>query len=149
MSFILTNFELFWPAFGTATVLALSAVLYLTKKLFWPFSYSSDTLIIKHPFDVSKQSRIIPGPERIRVSIFAENDKDFLVNSGPNVTTLYENFLCGLKRSNNGECLGHRTGERGEYQFIRYQEALDRAHHFGSGLLELGLKPGMQFLNYN
>ena len=42
----------------------------------------------------------------------------------------------------NGACLGWREGAAKQYQWMRYEEALLRAHNFGSGVVALGLKPG-------
>jgi long-chain acyl-CoA synthetase len=43
--------------------------------------------------------------------------------------------------SNNGNCLGWRESLNSPYQWMNYNEALLRAKNFGSGLIELGLRP--------
>ncbi|XP_021358594.1 long-chain-fatty-acid--CoA ligase 1-like [Mizuhopecten yessoensis] len=55
------------------------------------------------------------------------------------VRTTYDCFQRGLRVSNNGPCLGARTGPRKEYEWLSYQQVYDRACAFGSGLLEIGL----------
>lgn len=48
--------------------------------------------------------------------------------------------------SDDGPCLGERTGERGEgpYDFIKYSQVLKRAHDLGAGLERIGLPLGQQ-----
>ncbi|KAB7503360.1 Long-chain-fatty-acid--CoA ligase 1 [Armadillidium nasatum] len=59
--------------------------------------------------------------------------------------TLYEVFRRGVRESNNGPCLGSRDPSSGKgYQWLNYNEALLRAKNFGSGLVALGLEPGVK-----
>ena len=46
----------------------------------------------------------------------------------------------------NGPCLGWREDPTQKYQWMSYDESLLRAHHFGSGLIALGLRPGPETL---
>lgn len=48
--------------------------------------------------------------------------------------------------SDDGPCLGERTGEQGEgpYEFIKYSQVLKRAHDLGAGLEQIGLPLGQQ-----
>ncbi|XP_071107341.1 long-chain-fatty-acid--CoA ligase 1-like [Haliotis cracherodii] len=55
--------------------------------------------------------------------------------------TLHKIFLCGLKTSRHRKCLGRRTGPNKEYEFLTYQQVYDKTREFGSGLIQLGLKP--------
>ena len=48
--------------------------------------------------------------------------------------------------SDDGRCLGWRDGPGLPYQWLNYNEALLRAHNFGSGLVNLGLSPGTETL---
>ncbi|KAL3875983.1 hypothetical protein ACJMK2_033876 [Sinanodonta woodiana] len=57
------------------------------------------------------------------------------------VKTLHEGFKRGLKVSNNGPCLGSRTGPNKTYEWLSYQEVYNRAQAFGSGLILEGQKP--------
>jgi len=58
--------------------------------------------------------------------------------------SLYENFLVGVKASNGGAYLGHRTitnGVAGPYVWETYTEVKTRLANLGSGLVKLGLEP--------
>ncbi|XP_039208580.1 long-chain-fatty-acid--CoA ligase 5 [Crotalus tigris] len=89
------------------------------------------------PFDLSKQSVGTEGggrrnplvPEGQLLSYFFEDAK-----------TLYEGFRRGRAVSENGPCLGYRKPKQ-PYQWISYQQVLDRAEYLGSGLLYKGYKP--------
>ncbi|XP_070802385.1 long-chain-fatty-acid--CoA ligase 5 [Pituophis catenifer annectens] len=54
--------------------------------------------------------------------------------------TLYEGFRRGRFASENGPCLGYRKPKQ-PYQWLSYQQVLDRAEYLGSGLLYKGCKP--------
>lgn len=61
----------------------------------------------------------------------------------PELTTVYELFMRGLEVSNNGNCIGYRTGKKTPYQFMRYTDVYRHSRYFGSALVrKLGLKPG-------
>lgn len=95
------------------------------------------------PFDLDNQT-IVEGPELIHYSRFAKEGKEmkFMRFLYDDAKTLYEVFQRGARVSNNGACLGWREGAAKQYQWMRYEEALLRAHNFGSGVVALGLKPG-------
>ncbi|XP_066137914.1 long-chain-fatty-acid--CoA ligase 5 isoform X2 [Euwallacea fornicatus] len=84
------------------------------------------------------------GSDIIRVSRFYKDAKQgkFVSYLHPDATTLYESFRRGSKVSNNGPCLGWRESYSKPYQWLTYDEALLRAKNLGSGLVEIGLKPG-------
>ncbi|KAA0150037.1 hypothetical protein FNF29_05478 [Cafeteria roenbergensis] len=69
-----------------------------------------------------------------------------LADSLDGVTTLYENFQCGLRVASSRPCLGSRTvlpgGTRGPFTWLSYKEADGLATQFGSGLHQLGVRPG-------
>ncbi|CAG8445278.1 12976_t:CDS:2 [Acaulospora morrowiae] len=95
-----------------------------------------------NPFSV-EVSRVpsIPGegkPRRNAVS------PDKLISFPPGATTLYENFLHGIRESGGGNFLGHRQvikGFVGPYVWETYVEVQQRVENFGSGLIKQGLKP--------
>ncbi|XP_063244280.1 long-chain-fatty-acid--CoA ligase 6 isoform X2 [Bacillus rossius redtenbacheri] len=95
---------------------------------------------------LDKQSRVLPGPEMIRVSKFYKDSKDgkYVAFMDKDVRTLYESFRKGAKESNNGPCLGWRESPARPYQWLHYNETLLRAKNFGSGLVDLGLAPSPQ-----
>ncbi|KAG0223214.1 hypothetical protein BGW41_005679, partial [Actinomortierella wolfii] len=87
----------------------------------------------------------VPGEGRPRRSYLCPEQ---LVDSytsvqGHKVTTLYENFLEGVHRSQGADFLGHRpivNGVPQPYSWQTYSKVQERVKHFGSGLLHLGLK---------
>lgn len=42
----------------------------------------------------------------------------------------------------NGKCLGKLNSKTGTYDWLTFEQTLDRIRHFGSGLVHLGLKAG-------
>ncbi|KAF9961737.1 Long chain acyl-CoA synthetase 7 peroxisomal [Mortierella alpina] len=93
----------------------------------------------------------IPGEGKPRRSILSP---DKLVQSyqsfkGDNgVTTLYENFLEGVQRSEGGEFLGHRPivdNVAQPYEWLSYTRVQERVANFGAGLVQLGLKVDSNF----
>ncbi|KAH0623748.1 hypothetical protein JD844_006845 [Phrynosoma platyrhinos] len=89
------------------------------------------------PVDLNKQSIGIEGgarrsalvPEGKLLSYYYEDAK-----------TLYETFRRGRYVSENGPCLGYRKPKQ-PYQWLSYQQVLDRAEYLGSGLIHKGCKP--------
>ncbi|EDV21206.1 uncharacterized protein TRIADDRAFT_50825 [Trichoplax adhaerens] len=55
--------------------------------------------------------------------------------------TVLECLHRGARVSNNGPCLGYRDGD-GPYQWIHYNEVIEKAEAIGSGLVSLGSSPG-------
>ncbi|KAF9170024.1 hypothetical protein BGX21_001062 [Mortierella sp. AD011] len=87
----------------------------------------------------------IPGEGKPRRSILCPEE---LVHSYPSskgsdkITTLYENFLEGVQRSEGGDFLGTRPivdGVPQPYEWMTYARVQERMTHFGAGLLQLGL----------
>ncbi|CAG8530024.1 11547_t:CDS:2 [Paraglomus brasilianum] len=69
---------------------------------------------------------------------------DRLISHPPGVTTLWENFLRGVRLSEGGNFLGTRRIEDGvakEYVWQTYPEVQKRIQNLGSGLRKLGLQP--------
>ncbi|KAF8975294.1 Long chain acyl-CoA synthetase 7 peroxisomal [Entomortierella lignicola] len=96
-------------------------------------------------------SPTIPGEGKPRRSILCPEE---LVHSYPsakgnkNITTLYENFLEGVERSEGGEFLGTRpiiNNVPQAYDWMTYSRVQERVTHFGSGLSNLGLTAGATF----
>ncbi|XP_003223478.1 long-chain-fatty-acid--CoA ligase 5 [Anolis carolinensis] len=88
------------------------------------------------PVDLNKQSIGTEGgarrsalvPEGKLLSYYYEDAK-----------TLYESFRRGRYVSENGPCLGYRKPKQ-PYQWLSYQQVLDRAEYLGSGLIHKGCK---------
>ncbi|GIX87461.1 long-chain-fatty-acid--CoA ligase 5, partial [Caerostris darwini] len=55
--------------------------------------------------------------------------------------TMWDVVQRGSKISNNGRCLGFRNFKP-DFSWISYNEFIERAEHFGSGLVRMGLTPG-------
>ncbi|NXG57836.1 ACSL5 ligase, partial [Hemiprocne comata] len=89
------------------------------------------------PVDLNKQSIGVEGGAR-RGALLTDNKLlSYYFEDGK---TLYEVFQRGLHASGNGNCLGYRKPKQ-PYQWLTYQQVLDRAQYLGSGLLQKGCKP--------
>lgn len=95
---------------------------------------------VKPPVDLSNQSVIVDQKERTRASRLLSNTQELMTYLYDDAKTTYEAFLRGLRVSNNGRCLGARTGPDNRYTWLTYQQVLDKAQCFGSGLMAKGLK---------
>uniref|UniRef100_A0A8D0C5Q1 Long-chain-fatty-acid--CoA ligase n=1 Tax=Salvator merianae TaxID=96440 RepID=A0A8D0C5Q1_SALMN len=89
------------------------------------------------PVDLNKQSVGIEGGARR--SALMHDDK-LISYYYEDAKTLYECFRRGRYVSENGPCLGFRKPKQ-PYQWLSYQQVLDRAEYLGSGLLDKGCKP--------
>jgi len=96
-------------------------------------------------------SQEVPGEGKPRRSILCP---DKLVQSYPsnkgntNITTLYENFLEGVQRSEGGDFLGYRpivSDVPQPYEWLTYSRVQERVTHFGAGLTHLGLATQQNF----
>lgn len=143
-----------WPSWvAGAVTLTISAVAlyqsvsWLKKKFIIAKSKNDINVLIKgrDKVDLNRQSIILPGPDRIRASVLADGDQ-YLLTLDPTVTTLYENFLKGMRLSNDGPCLGYRVSASAPFEWLSYGQILNQAHRFGAGLIQLGLQPGMSLL---
>uniref|UniRef100_A0A8C6XFV3 Long-chain-fatty-acid--CoA ligase n=1 Tax=Naja naja TaxID=35670 RepID=A0A8C6XFV3_NAJNA len=89
------------------------------------------------PVDLNKQSIGTEGGGR-RSALIPEGE--LLSYYFEDAKTLYEGFKRGRSASENGPCLGYRKPKQ-PYQWLSYQQVLDRAEYLGSGLLYKGCKP--------
>uniref|UniRef100_A0A670Y6V9 Long-chain-fatty-acid--CoA ligase n=1 Tax=Pseudonaja textilis TaxID=8673 RepID=A0A670Y6V9_PSETE len=88
------------------------------------------------PVDLNKQSIGTEGGGR-RSTLIPEGE--LLSYYFEDAKTLYEGFKRGCSVSENGPCLGYRKPKQ-PYQWLSYQQVLDRAEYLGSGLLYKGCK---------
>ncbi|KAK2190127.1 hypothetical protein NP493_86g02030 [Ridgeia piscesae] len=116
--------------FATATAAASLALLYLSRsnrRADAERTSDSRGQAMEGPISLDNQtfevepgvwcSHLAPGGQLMR----------FLI---PEVTTTYEAFRYGIQVSNNGPCLGSRTGPNLEYQWMTYQQVSDlHIHH--------------------
>ncbi|KHJ86825.1 hypothetical protein OESDEN_13414 [Oesophagostomum dentatum] len=93
--------------------------------------------------DRQKQSLPVKGePGVYKCGLITSEDENVIENIVPEVTTLWEAFLHGMKVSGDGACLGTR-GADGKYTFRKYSEIHKESQNFASALVgELHLKKG-------
>ncbi|XP_076439689.1 long-chain-fatty-acid--CoA ligase 5-like [Babylonia areolata] len=94
---------------------------------------------VKPPVDMNHQSVIVEHKERIRSSGLLDDPHQLMTYLYDDAKTTYEAFQRGLRVSNNGPCLGRRTGADRRYTWLTYKQVLDKAQCFGSGLMAKGL----------
>ncbi|KAL8593299.1 hypothetical protein ACOMHN_009952 [Nucella lapillus] len=103
-------------------------------------SLAGDYETVTPPLDLNNQSVIVDQKDRTRASGLLENPHELLTYLYDDAKTTYEVFLRGLRESENGPCLGSRSGADNRYTWLTYQQVLDKAQYFGSGLIAKGLK---------
>ncbi|XP_055954870.1 long-chain-fatty-acid--CoA ligase 1 [Patella vulgata] len=102
--------------------------------------YSTKHTPIKTSINMENQSiEVEPG---VRISGYLTKDSELMKYLFEDSQTLYECFQRGIRVSENGNCLGSRTGPNKSYEWISYPQVYEKAVNFGSGLIKLGLKPG-------
>ncbi|KAF9899569.1 hypothetical protein BX616_002949 [Lobosporangium transversale] len=93
----------------------------------------------------------IPGEGKPRRSILCPEKlvQSYQSHKGTNqITTLYENFLEGVQRSEGGSFLGTRPivdGVAKPYEWMSYTRVQERVTHFGAGLAHLGVTSQSNF----
>ncbi|KAG0323457.1 Long-chain-fatty-acid--CoA ligase 6 [Dissophora globulifera] len=93
----------------------------------------------------------IPGEGKPRRSILCPEElvQSYQSFTGTKtITTLYENFLEGVQRSEGGHFLGSRRVVDGilqPYEWMSYSQVQERVTHFGAGLAHLGLAANSNF----
>ncbi|KAF8358930.1 acs-5 [Pristionchus pacificus] len=92
---------------------------------------------------LDKQSVPVEGEKGVYKCGFLQGKDSTLTYLYPEVTTLYETFLRGLQKSENGPCLGERTDSNSPYKFLSYAQVNRQSSDFASALVKvLGVKPG-------
>ncbi|XP_030835502.1 long-chain-fatty-acid--CoA ligase 5 [Strongylocentrotus purpuratus] len=92
--------------------------------------------------DLTQQSIVLPGPEKIRVASYMNEACYKPSQFFSEVSTVYEAFKRGQKVSNDGNFLGARTGPNRSYEWMSYSQAEEKARLLGSGLMAHGNQPG-------
>ncbi|KAK0395254.1 hypothetical protein QR680_001186 [Steinernema hermaphroditum] len=124
---------------GTVAVTVVGVVIYYISQM-------SERKKLQPPPGVSveKQAVEIKGQKGVYKSgLLADSEENVIEKFWPEVSTLYEAFQRGLDISNNGPCLGYRTGEDQPYTFINYVDVHRMAREIGAALIgKFGLKAG-------
>ena len=96
-------------------------------------------------FNYNNQSDVSPLQEGVRFSKWnPESQEDnFTKFLDPKCTTLFEAFRYGASKSHGGPCLGWRPSPFTPYKWMTYDDVIRRAEALGSGLLGMGLSPGV------
>jgi len=113
---------------GGAMALLGVAGFYLNTSNYIPLDHDATTKLSNQSIEVE------PG---LRKSHFSQDGK--LLNSIHGCTTSHEAFLRGMEVSENGPCVGKRSGNT--YEFLQYKQVYDRAQRIGSALLKKGISP--------
>ncbi|CAJ0599750.1 unnamed protein product [Cylicocyclus nassatus] len=90
-----------------------------------------------------KQSLPVKGePGVYKCGLLTNDNENVVERIYPEVVTLYDAFLYGMKKSNDADCLGKR-GPDGKFYFRKYSAILKDSEYFASALFgELDLRPG-------
>ncbi|XP_059142723.1 long-chain-fatty-acid--CoA ligase 5-like [Physella acuta] len=122
-------------AAGAATLAGVAAVAYL-------LSNQNRTTPVKPPIDLNNQSVAIDGKPEHRASRLCKSP-DYFQRDTPvkDCHVVFDVLERGKRVSNNGPCLGARTGPNREYEWMTYQQVIDRVLQFGSGLVHTGSRP--------
>lgn len=109
---------------------------------------NSDVKKRKNPLldivDHRDQSREVKDREDgARISNINKTDI-LLSNCFKDGNTLYELFLKGLKRSNDGDFLGSRKSSKEPFKWLKYSEVNDMAEKIGSAFIYFGMQPAKE-----
>ncbi|ESO84097.1 hypothetical protein LOTGIDRAFT_211044 [Lottia gigantea] len=124
-----------------STVISGAAVTLTTVGVF-TYYMTSKPQPIKLALDLNNQTREVePG---VRISAYLTKDSELMEYLYEDSKTLYESFQRGIRLSDNGNCLGSRSGPNKEYQWLSYKQVYEQALNIGAGLINLGLKTGQE-----
>ncbi|CAJ0941491.1 unnamed protein product, partial [Mesorhabditis belari] len=142
-----------WDQFGP-----LSGTIYavIGASLFVFFSVWRRRKAIEPPMGASIQRQSLPlrlnferqsielegQPGVFKCGYLTDDHVETVETAYPEVHTLYDVFLRGIDKSENGDCLGRRHGD-GPYKWIPYSDVFRQSRDIGAALItKLGLKPG-------
>ncbi|KAM4750624.1 long-chain-fatty-acid--CoA ligase 1a isoform 2-T3 [Anableps anableps] len=128
----LDDFRQYVRGFPTNALMGMGAFAAITT--YW---FASRPKALKPPCDLGLQSLEIPGGDRARRSVLNDSDTEYMTHYYSDAQTIYEVFQRGLRVSNNGPCLGSRKPNQ-PYEWLSYQEVVDRGENIGSALLHRG-----------
>eukprot|EP00158_Paraphelidium_tribonemae_P005228 Partr_v1_DN27234_c0_g1_i3_m39099 putative Acyl-CoA synthetase long-chain family member len=107
----------------------------------WLFGSSNSKSKVQ--YTVEDEAPAKDGEGKPRRSRFLKG-KPLIDTLDPKVTTLYDNFMNGVKVSGDEPFLGKRSlvgGVAGPYVWQSYNESLERCKKFGSFLVKRGFDP--------
>ncbi|XP_050392074.1 long-chain-fatty-acid--CoA ligase 5 isoform X1 [Patella vulgata] len=90
--------------------------------------------------DMNNQTQPWKHDGMARISRMCKNG-DLLEYQYDDAKTLLESFKRGARISNNGPCLGRKPSSSEPFEWITYNEVLERAKNVGAGLVKLGHRP--------
>lgn len=96
-----------------------------------------------HEMDLppEQQSVEVEGTDGARRTTLSS---EIIARQYPDVTTVYESFLRGVKLSGDSPCLGTRDPISKKYTWLTYNQVHERATFVGAGLVALGCEPSQQ-----
>ncbi|GMR43896.1 hypothetical protein PMAYCL1PPCAC_14091, partial [Pristionchus mayeri] len=127
-------------SFGSATVAAV-----VIGGLYLLLNRRRKAIKPPHGCSLDQQSVPVEGEKGVYKCGFLPGKESTLTYLYPEVTTLYETFLRGMQKSEDGPCLGDRKDSKSPYKFLTYAQVYRHSTDFASALVNvLGLKPGNQ-----
>ncbi|RWS10257.1 long-chain-fatty-acid--CoA ligase 5-like protein, partial [Dinothrombium tinctorium] len=104
------------------------------------FEFLQRKAAIKQPVvDINSQSQAT-DEKHCRCSLLAKND--IVKTYDESVETCLDALYHGSKVTEGGDCIGYNDHFMGKYIWLSYNEVIWKAKYFGSGLVNIGCKPG-------
>ncbi|XP_059142730.1 long-chain-fatty-acid--CoA ligase 5-like [Physella acuta] len=125
---------------NVALAAGVTALAGLAAASYW--SLIPGTKPVEPIIDLNNQSVIIDGKPEHRGSWLSHPpDYKTFDRYAPECQVIYDVLERGRRLSDNGPCLGARTGPNREYEWITYQQFIDQVHQFGSAVVAQGYPP--------
>ncbi|RWS24192.1 long-chain-fatty-acid--CoA ligase 1-like protein [Leptotrombidium deliense] len=98
---------------------------------------------IREPIvDINCQSQVA-GEKFSRCSLLVKGEQEDVIGTvDESVETCLDAIYHGSKISDSGECIGYNDHFMDKYVWLKYNEVIWRSKYFGSGLVNIGCKPG-------
>ncbi|CAI5444018.1 unnamed protein product [Caenorhabditis angaria] len=95
-------------------------------------------------YSIDQQALPVEDQPGVWKSALMDGKDDVIHTFYPDVQTLHDTFLRGVKESGgNGDCVGFRSSADVDYEFLSYDRVLEDSRHLSMALVhEFGLKPG-------
>ncbi|RUS69708.1 hypothetical protein EGW08_022529, partial [Elysia chlorotica] len=105
--------------------------------MFWGWGHEPTVPCV----DKNNQSVIVDDDPSHRTSYLSQGADLLDIERISDCRICYDVLQAGKQQSDNGPCLGTRTGPNKEYEWMSYQKVIDKVHEFGSGLIQTGNDP--------